>query len=254
MTRVRCPHRPITAQLRGHPRVPAYRAVVTLATTGAMAWLLCGCNRQSCLPDNFPPWKDRSILSIAEEQAHAFPEPCFNPFSVEQRWPTLRAMFEPLMIWNPRADADDVHPRCDEPHATYVPWLASGCPEILADGTSMTIDLRDGVRWSDGVANLTPADVQFTFGLLQRHGNELDTAGVWDRLDSVEATAGKDSEHAVKFQFKEPCHLCLHDIVSQPIVPKHLWEHIEANGKDALTRCDTPTVATGPYVEVEPTE
>ena len=62
----------------------------------------------------------------------------FNPLleAGAVRWPTRRAMYEPMLIYNPLA-------------GDYVPWLADRL-RWSEDRRRLRFDLRPGVRWSDG--------------------------------------------------------------------------------------------------------
>ena len=95
----------------------------------------------------------------------------FNPLleAGAVRWPTRRAMYEPMLVYNPLA-------------GDYVPWLATA-HRWSEDRRRLRFDLRPGVRWSDG-APFGARDVVFTFELLRRHP-ALDGRSLWQELEAV---------------------------------------------------------------------
>ena len=171
---------------------------------------------------------DEATLSITEsEKTSAFVRN-FNPLTEvgDVRWPTTRAMYEPMMIHNPITDA-------------YVPWLAKGY-RWSADHRTLEFDLREGVQWSDG-SEFDADDVRFTFELLREH-KTLDFRGVWRFLDRVQ----REGAHRLRFEFKRPYVPGFVDIIHQPIVPEHIWKNID---NPLLYTNDNP-VGTGPFTEV----
>ncbi|MDZ4260944.1 MAG: peptide-binding protein [Pseudomonadota bacterium] len=92
--------------------------------------------------------------------------------------------------------------------------------QISDDGLSFTFQLRDDVKFSDGVA-LTADDVAFTFAFIQ---NPVIAAprerAVYDKIASVTATA----KYEVVFQFKEPYYDSLAMAGSIAIMPRHFYE------------------------------
>lgn len=177
-----------------------------------------------------PPGRsaEPGVLVVGEnEQTAAFVRN-FNPLleAGNVRWPTRRAMYEPLLVWNPMAGA-------------YTPWLATGY-QWSADARTLRLPVRDGVRWSDGEA-LTADDVVFTFQLLRRHP-ALDTRGVWRNVRDVRADGA-----VVVVDFARAKVPALVDIAHQPIVPAHVWRDVD----DPVRFANPDPVATGPFTEVE---
>jgi peptide/nickel transport system substrate-binding protein len=102
---------------------------------------------------------------------------------------------------------------------------------------TLTVTLRDNVKWTDG-QKFTSKDVVFTFDLLKKHP-ELDSSGVWQELADVKA----DGDYKVLFDFKHvdvPFQLY---ILETPIVPEHIWKNIQDPKKTNNTR----PIGTGPY-------
>ena len=152
----------------------------------------------------------------------------FNPLleAGAVRWPTRRAMYEPLIIWNPLT-------------GQWVPWLAERWA-WSEDRTRLSFTVRPDVRWSDG-HRFSARDVAFTFDLLRRHA-ALDAKGLWPALRSVTAL----DDHHVEVVLLRPNAPLLEQIGQQAIVPQHLWSQVA----DPVTFTNDRPVATGPFTEI----
>jgi len=103
----------------------------------------------------------------------------------------------------------------------------------------LTVQLRTGVKWSDGQA-FTPADVVFSYGLLKKYP-ALDTNLVWQDVASVQAKGA----NAVAFTFKKVDVPFAQILLGQiPIVPQHAWAKI---GNPSKWTNPNP-IGTGPYL------
>jgi peptide/nickel transport system substrate-binding protein len=152
----------------------------------------------------------------------------FNPLleAGDVRWPTRRAMYEPMLVHNPLS-------------GEYVPWLAERYV-WNADRTELRFALRPGVLWSDGVP-FTARDVVFTFELVRKH-KALDLVGLWEHVAGVSAP----DDTTVVVRLAGPHVPALEPVAHQPIVPAHVWRHIG----DPATFANENPVATGPFTEV----
>ncbi len=148
----------------------------------------------------------------------------FNPFSPTAVDPaTIGLLYQTLIYWNPS-------------NGTLNPWLATGW--TFNNATTLTMSIRQGVRWNDGVA-FTAQDVAFTFNLLKQYP-ALDTYGVWSVLSSVTAP----NNNTVVFSFSKPAAPYLFYIgYYVPIVPKHIWSSVS----NPVTYTNSQPVATGPF-------
>jgi len=200
---------------RPHRRSPGLSRLLwlTLATLCSV-----GCRRER-------PELEAGSLVISVEQHSAWVRQ-FNPFSPNARRFTRAGIYEPLMIRNSIT-------------GELTPWLATAL-HWSEDYSSLSFDVREGVRFSDGTA-LSARDVVSSFEITRRHP-ALDTSGLWSALSAVEAL----SSHKVRFHFKEPYKPKLDDIAHQPIVPAHIWSKVE----DPVTFTNPEPVGTGPFTEV----
>jgi peptide/nickel transport system substrate-binding protein len=155
----------------------------------------------------------------------------FNPFTSNPLVPTVKGIYEPLMIYNTLK-------------GEIVPWLADKY-EWSNDNKTLTFTLHDGVKWSDGQP-FTASDVVFTFNLFKNNdtlqGSALQATGSNGYVDSVSATDAK----TIVFKFKQVFTPGLYDIINQDIVPEHSWKAVQDPAKFA----NENPVGTGPFTEV----
>ncbi|GGL91969.1 peptide ABC transporter substrate-binding protein [Curtobacterium citreum] len=106
--------------------------------------------------------------------------------------------------------------------------------EWNADGTQLTIELRDGVEWSDGEP-FTAKDVVFTLDMLKQD-KSLNSIG-------YTGTAKAEGDAKVVVSFDEPSFVLGPNLLGKTwIVPEHLWK-----GIDPATDVMREPVGTGPY-------
>jgi peptide/nickel transport system substrate-binding protein len=127
----------------------------------------------------------------------------------------------------------------------YIPWLAESY-KYNADYTSLTVKLRNGVKWSDGKP-FTADDVTFTYDLLFKN-----QAMTWaPEMSAVVKSVEKVDDLNVKFDLKAPnprFHLNREAFPGVgiwggiTILPKHVWE-----GQDPLKFKSSTPIGTGPY-------
>ncbi len=170
----------------------------------------------------------RDYLVISTEQSASWIRN-FNPLSAAAgaRWATTGAMYEPLMIYN-------------RMEGRFVPWLALSADFEDDTHQKLKVNLRPGVRWSDGQP-FGAKDVAFTFELLRRF-SALDSNGIWGFLDSIEVV----DEGQLRFHFQKTFAPGLLFLMQQPLVAAHAWKDV----KDPVSYANEQPVATGPYTEV----
>ncbi len=162
----------------------------------------------------------------------------FNPYLPNTAARTgYNFMLEPLYFYNAYADSDNI-----------IPWIAES-HEFNEDFTEVTVNIRDGVAWSDGTP-WTANDLVFTINMLKDNAPTLlfsvdmqtwvNTAEV---VDDLTAKITLNSPNP-RFIFSFFTHNFDNGV---PIVPAHVWE-----GKDPteFTFYDEEQgwpVYTGPY-------
>lgn len=104
---------------------------------------------------------------------------------------------------------------------------------------TLTVNLHNGVKWSDGKA-FTAADVVFSFDMLKKYPAS-DTNGIWAQLSSVKAVG----TNKVVFTFKSSNAPFAEQYVlgGTWIVPQHIWSSLGDPSKATVTK----PVGTGPY-------
>ncbi|WP_051962846.1 ABC transporter substrate-binding protein [Mesoaciditoga lauensis] len=150
----------------------------------------------------------------------------FNPFSPNPD-PGVHFVYEPLMYVNPL-------------NGKVTPFLATSY-EWSNNGQVLTVTIRQGVKWSDGVP-FTPEDVVFTFNLLKKFP-ALDTNGVWSNLSGLQSVEANGQK--VIFKFSHPNIPEYFYILRTLIVPEHIWSKIE--NPVSFLNSSNP-VGTGPFL------
>lgn len=120
--------------------------------------------------------------------------------------------------------------------------LASGDPTYNEDFTSLTIPLREGVAWSDGVP-FTSADVVYTVETLMQYEGFNAHSFFVDNVESVTAL----DDYTVEFTLKQPnsrFHTTFLDRWGcTRFFPKHIFEQQD----DPVQFTFNPYVGCGPY-------
>ncbi len=138
------------------------------------------------------------------------------------------------------------------------------------DGLNVTVHIRKGITFQDGV-EMTADDVVFTYDVLcynPLYGTNLQSL-VWpdarwtlyDGVGSSHVGVEKIDEYTVAFHLYQPYPLFYHIILNEPIIPLHIWkDHLKSAGtgdSDDVT-IDTSfgkdpseaaaTIGTGPFM------
>ncbi|WP_119395367.1 ABC transporter substrate-binding protein [Salinibius halmophilus] len=154
----------------------------------------------------------------------------FNPFSTQTRLRTTREfMYEPLYISNILKGGE-------------IDYRLATAAEFSDDLKTLTVKLREGVKWSDGEA-FDAEDVVFTINLLL-NTDELDSGSITN--DKIASVTQVDS-HTVELQLAEANANFLAQLgESLYVVPEHIWKDVE---NPALYTNENP-VGSGPFTEI----
>lgn len=153
----------------------------------------------------------------------------FNPVHPTKLETTHDFVYESLVIFD-TYDSDKIYYRL----ATNIAYSD--------DLQSITIDLRRGVRWSDGEV-FDADDLIFTLNLLRDHP-EADVSALM--LDFVES-AEKLSSHQVRVRLKSPDTLAIYEFQSLFVLPEHRWRALT----NVMQFQNSSPVGTGPFTEVK---
>ncbi|MEW6045324.1 MAG: ABC transporter substrate-binding protein [Bacillota bacterium] len=131
----------------------------------------------------------------------------------------------------------------DQQTGKWINSLAESEPAYNADYTQMTVKLKIGVYWSDGV-EFTADDVVFTVKNLMANPGML-----WSsELNSYVASVEKADNYTVVFRLKKPYprfhYLFTARYNAIYMQPKHVWEKV----KSPFEYTFWPPVSLGPYV------
>jgi peptide/nickel transport system substrate-binding protein len=132
-----------------------------------------------------------------------------------------------------------------------VPEIAAEIPTaenggLSADGKTITVKLRDDVKWSDGEP-LTADDFVFSFDMVMSDKNVVN--GRYPFEDYVESVTAKDPQTLV-IQLKDPFAPWLTYMFATWVLPKHILQPVfDKDGTiDNAAWNKAPTVGVGPYV------
>ncbi len=169
------------------------------------------------------PTRSSKPLVVVSGPSGTFQEN-FNPFG-SALVGTEGLVYQPLFFFNPYTSKTQ-------------PVLGTSFRWSKKD-TVLTVNLRHGVRWSNGKP-FTASDVAFSFNYRKQYP-QLDTTGVWQFLSSVRQTGPE----TVVFTFKRPdVPMDWYVLGQTPIIPKAVWHSI----KDPTKVLNLHPVGTGPYV------
>ncbi|MHC5267885.1 ABC transporter substrate-binding protein [Enterococcus sp. LJL98] len=151
-----------------------------------------------------------------------------NPINASDRWGlTINQMiYSPLVIV--------------ETDGTEKNALAKSV-EAAADGLSLTVKLREDVKWSDG-EDFTADDVVFTYEQkVKKENGNADQLWVGDQPIAIE----KVDDYTVKFVLPSASAAALQNIVTETfIIPEHVFHEVEDFSVNELP---VAAVGTGPY-------
>lgn len=166
------------------------------------------------------PREDTFVIAGPSAGQTTFSSPAVaNPFLLGADIRTgIKSMFEPLFYYNVFEDKE-------------IPWLAESY-SISDDAKTVTLKLRDGVKWSDGEA-FNADDIVFTAGMLLE--SAAGSKELWRAVDFADATASveKVSDLEVTFTLKEPMPRYPRRFLMNYFgngmfwVPEHIWSKVD---------------------------
>jgi peptide/nickel transport system substrate-binding protein len=201
-----------------------HRGLAAVATAGLLAIGLgaCGSSGSSNSSNNT---SSRSNTLVMESSPESSITDDFNPFvstAAPQGMGATGLIYEPLLQFDLAAPPK------------YYPWLATSYT-WGSGGTSITFNIRQGVKWSNGTP-MTAADVVFTYNYVSQH------AAV--NLGGLKVTNVTSSGNTVTLTFPTAQYTNLQYIAGVPILPKSVWGSVS----NPTTFTDAKPIGTGPYV------
>lgn len=141
---------------------------------------------------------------------------------------TQGLIYEPLNLYDPLKNG-----------GTYDPWLATNTPATGWQGNKYVINVRSGVKWSDGQP-LTANDVAYSINLART--NSADTYSGFVTSVANAAVSG----NTVTVTFKgTPSYPEFEDYLwKAPVLPQHIWSKLSST--QIATAANTNPVGSGP--------
>lgn len=197
---------------------------VALSFLLILAFSLAACGSNTPTPSsNGNGNGSNSVLTVVPSPIGDFTKD-FSPYTPNPNYGTQGMMYETLLFFN-------------RENGQIQPWLASSY-QFSSDATSITFNLRQNVKWSDGQA-FTSDDVVFTLNMLKQYP-AADGNGLWQYLNTVSAP----NANTVMVTLKKAYTPILWYLGGQTwIVPKHLWSSVG----DPTKYTNPNPVGTGPY-------
>jgi peptide/nickel transport system substrate-binding protein len=173
--------------------------------------------------------KRGGTVTISNEQGQTWT--CqFNPFNPSTYLEAVGFVYEPLVFVNLLRNQEET------------PMLATSY-KWGPGKKSITFDIRQGVKWSDGQP-FTPEDVVFTFDVLKKFP-ATDVYSLWKGAGLQSVTA---SGNQVTMQFAQAAQPYFFNFANQTgIVPKHIWD-TGAPAAHPDSWPDKNPIGTGPFV------
>jgi len=150
----------------------------------------------------------------------------WNPFNLgNYATGTQGLVYEPLFLYDPIKNQ-------------YDPWLATSG---TWSGGTYTIQVRNGVKWSDGTA-LTGADVAYSINLAMTNKSDPYNSFV----STVTSATADGNTVTVKFGSSPGYAEWQEYLWKAPVVPQHVWSKLSATQQ--ITGANTDPVGTGPML------
>jgi peptide/nickel transport system substrate-binding protein len=185
----------------------------------------------------FSPWGFLSQLSTPDNWNIYIPDPAEN----KQREMGLKGIYEALFYTNLNT-------------GELIPWQAESYT-YNDDFTEITLKLRDGVKWCDGV-QMTADDVKYTLEMLRDNAPDLLYSSIYKEwlkeVDVVDPLTAKIVLNKPGPRFFRD-NLALGHENHQVILPKHIWESQDPKTWPNTSIADGGPCGTGPYKIVSST-
>ena len=207
-------------------------AVIVLMIFASATGLMAGGQQEAPAQAELTEMGDPNKVLTLGDQNNAVFTRNFNPFITTCMLGARNMIHEPLMIFN-------------SVKGELVPWLAESY-SWSDDLLTLTLDIRKGVKWSDGV-DFTANDVAFTFNMIKTKpgvNSSILSALVGDNafIDSITAV----DDYTVEFSFNRAYTPGLYELITENIVPEHVWGAVD----DVVAFTNENPVGTGPFTEI----
>ena len=153
----------------------------------------------------------------------------YNPYTSKDLMGGI--VYEPLMMFNRNTD--------------QIEYRLAKSAEYSDDLKTITIKLRDGLKWSDG-KSLTAKDVVYSY-TMTKDVAAFDQRAIWTsgNLQSITSL----DEHTILFKLKKADSTFIWGLPEYTIVPEHIWGKIAA--KDLPIFKNLNPVGSGPLTDIK---
>ena len=212
------------------------------SSTSASSGLETG-GYKSPLTESLTSGKKGGKLVVLQETEFEHLDPGLSYYNLD--YPVVFATQRPLYSYKPNQEAEST------------PDLASGPPEIASDNKTVTVHLKEGVKFSPPVnREVTSEDVKYAF----ERGKNPNVANGYEEayfaaVEGMPAAKGgaikgieTPNKHTIVFHLTEPKAQIVADALVLPLsapVPK---EYAEKYDKNSPSNYASYEVATGPYM------
>ncbi len=203
------------------------RRIAGVTVAAGLALTMTACANVGRVPaPPAPPGMIRELVLPAENGNAVQNLVDYNPYSLSPL--TAQWIYEPLIIRN-------------EFTCATVPWLATGYH--YTSPTRLVIDIRQGVKWSDGQP-FSAQDVAFTLNAAKKYPG-MDRAGLWTDAFGAKAKSVAAVGNTVVIDFAGSAAAKLDDLLTlMRILPEHIYGKVG----DVTKYIDTKPVGTGPFI------
>jgi peptide/nickel transport system substrate-binding protein len=139
---------------------------------------------------------------------------------------TQGLIYEPLYLYDPVK-------------GSYTPWLATGAEQSGWQGNKYVINVRSGVKWSDG-QDMTAQDVAYSINLAVQNSADPYSANV----ATVDKAAASGNTVTVTFKGTPGYTQFTTYLWKAPVLPQHIWSKLPAS--KIATDANAHPVGTGP--------
>jgi peptide/nickel transport system substrate-binding protein len=205
------------------PKLTKRRVIAPIALALAATFTLAACAQGGDAPEATSAAQTGEFTyAIASDPSS------LNPINVSDRW----GLTATNIVYSPLARV--------EGDGTVVNELADSI-EPADDGLSVTVTLKEGLKWSDGEP-LTADDVVFTYtNKAKRENGNADLLWVGDQPITAEAT----DDRTVVFHLPSVSAAALSNIATETyIIPEHVYGDVT---DFSVTELDPLAVGSGPY-------
>ena len=178
---------------------------------------------------------DRLVISTISDPKNL--NPAFNAAT-----PTLELS---ALLFDYAVRYDD-HARPVPDAVTEVPTLQNG--DVSKDGLTLKYKLRHGIKWSDGVGELTCADMRSTWKMMINPKNDVDTTVGWDAIKDIDCRDPYVAVVHMKHVYAWFLQQLWGENGNSPILPAHIIDkYDDAKGDMNNAPFNSAPVGSGPY-------